>query len=75
MQERISEVEKTRIEYNKARAKVGDAHKAAVKLHAKADATKIDEDQGVVQANLVLEGESSQPARAFTPLDSGRACI
>ena len=61
MQERISEVENTRIEYNTARAKVGDAHKAAVKLHAKADATKIDENPGVVQAEAVLTGGAPSP--------------
>lgn len=56
LQERIDEVERTRHEYNKARQHVGVAHKAAVKLAGKRDATNIDEDPGVREAEAVLTG-------------------
>ena len=56
LQERYDEVEKTRHEYNHARQAVGVAHKAAVKLAAKKDATKIDDKPGVIHAEAVLIG-------------------
>ena len=52
-------MEKTRLEYNNARQAVGVAHKAAVKLAAKKDAIKIDENPGVVKAEALLIGASS----------------
>lgn len=58
-QERINEVEKTRLEYNNARQAVGVAHKAAVKLAAKKDATKIEKNPGVIHAEAVLTGSCS----------------
>lgn len=58
MQERCDEVENTRLEYNKARQKCGDAHKAAVKIHAKKDASKIEENPGVIVTEAVLTGGS-----------------
>ena len=61
VQERINEVENTRLEYNKARQNVGVAHKAAVKLASKKDATNIEENPGVIQANAVLTGGASNP--------------
>ena len=56
LQERYDEVERTRLEYNNARQAVGVAHKAAVKLAAKKDATKIEENTGFIQAEAVLTG-------------------
>ncbi len=57
-QGRIGEVETARLEYDKARQKLGEAHKHALKVAAKSDAklSTGEGDVGIRQAEAALAG-------------------